>query len=382
VWRTTRLRRKFGAVPVVSRTYSFIIAALSLSQLAGCRTKEAPPAPAARPPTPVEVYQVAPRKLVRTVDAVGTLRSPASTEVTAEFPGKVVYLDVPEGKRVKKGHVLARLDASTMAAELAVAKARLAGARDTLGRTQALEKEQLIAKHAVDDASNATNVAEREVSRQSVTVQKTIIAAPFDGLVGIREVSPGAYVVPGSPITQITNMNDLELVFSVPERYVGKMEVGQAIRGVVGACTHRFTGKVAVLEPAVDPGTRTLRVLASVSDPSGALRPGMSASVKVEVEVVEGAVSLPLEAVIRRGTQEHTFLVGPGEVAERRAVRTGDVDQRFVEILRGVASGDRVVTSGHQKIRPGAKVEAKPWQPIDNSNLDLGSVPEEADCWF
>jgi membrane fusion protein, multidrug efflux system len=347
----------------------------------GCTQDAAPPGAVAPPPVPVEAYPVEPRPLVRTIDAVGTFRSPRSTEIAAEVAGRLTFLDVPEGRRVKKGHVLARLDARVSTAELAVARARLESARDTLDRTRTLEQEQLVPRHSVDDAQNAASVARSEVARQHAGVQQTVIVAPFDGLVGIREVSPGAYVMPGTPITRLTSIDELELVFSVPERHVPSLAVGQSVRGMVGACTHRFTGQIVVLEPAVDPATRTLRALARI-DPSGALRPGMSASLKVEVEKVEQAVAVPLEAIVRRGTQQLIYALTPEQTVERRLVRTGDIDVRFIEIVDGVRPGDRVITSGQQKVGPGTRVEPSAWQPIENPNLALGTVGEEADCWF
>jgi membrane fusion protein, multidrug efflux system len=346
-----------------------------------CQGAGEAPSPEARPPVPVETFEVSPKAFARTVETVGSLRSPQSVEVTAELAGVLTFIDIPEGARVKKGHVLARLDASAPAAELAVARARLQGTQDVVERTRNLEEAQLLGRHSVDDAVVAHQVARTEVARQSVTVEKMVLRAPFDGVVGIRQASVGAYVTPGTPITTLTSTDALELIASVPERHVSRLQVAQVVRGVVGACAHRFTAEVSVLEPAVDPDTRTLGLLARVREPMAGLRPGMSASVKVEVEQVEGALLIPLEALIRRGTRRLVYVVKDG-VTEPRTVRTGDVDSRYVEIVEGLSPGEKVITAGHQKVGPGREVSESPFQPVDNPNLALGILDGEADCWF
>jgi membrane fusion protein (multidrug efflux system) len=302
--------------------------------------------------------------------------------VTAEVGGKVTSIDVPEGRRVKKGHVLARLDASGSAADLAVAKAELGGARDTLSRTEALFKEKLVAAQQVDQAKAAEDVAASEVRRRATSLQKTVVVAPFDGVVGIRRVSVGAYVSPGAPITQLTSMDALELVFTVPERFVPDLRVGQRVRGVVGNCTNRFDAKMVVLEPAVDPQTRTLRALALVDAPPASLRPGMSASVRIEIEEAKNVLAVPQEAVIRSGSQQYLFVITEDGQAKRKNVELGQIDATRVEVTDGLAAGERVITSGHQKLKSGAAVDPKPYEAVENPNLVLGLPREQADCWF
>jgi membrane fusion protein (multidrug efflux system) len=348
----------------------------------GCESEaSSAPVKKERPPPVVQAYTVKPTTLARTVEAVGSLRSPESTRVTAEIGGKVALLDVPEGKRVEAGHMLARLDTSEASADLVVAQARLEGAQETLERRQELVREQLATDQALDEADADEKAARGELARRRATLGKMVIRAPFAGVVGLREVSLGAYISPGTAITTLTSIDTLELVFSVPERHVGKIESGQKVRGVVGDCTHRFTGEVVVLEPAVDPRTRSLRVLARV-ERSDVLVPGMSAQVKVEVGSVDKALQIPQEALIRQGTREYVLAVGKDQTVERVNVTTGQFDARFVEIRDGLSPGDRVVAAGHQKARPGDEVRAEPFEPVDNPNLELGLAGNGADCWF
>lgn len=361
---------------------SLLVCWLAACGVAACRSDVTDSVTAPDPPpVAVQVYEVRPERLVRTVDAVGTLRSPQSTQITAEVGGKVVYLDIPEGKRVDRGHVLAKLDTSQAAADLAVARARLQGAETTLGRKQKLIEADLVSAQALDEATAEAEAARGEMAKRRATLDKMVIRAPFEGVLGLRDVSLGAYVSPGTPVTRITGVDQLELVFSVPERQVPRIRVGQKVRGVVGGCTSRFSGEVAVLEPAVDPTTRALRVMARV-DRSDALRPGMSARVLVEVGAVDGALRVPQEALIRQGTRQYVYVVTKDGRADTRNVRVGQLDPEEAEITKGLEPGDRVVVAGHQKVRPGRQVEIEPFEPVDNPNLKLGLPDEGADCWF
>jgi membrane fusion protein (multidrug efflux system) len=348
--------------------------------LPACKRKAtAPPAP---PPVTVETVTLESQPFARTIEAVGTLRSPANTEITSEIGGKVVALDVPEGKPVQKGHVLARLEGSQVQAELAIARARQQGARETLERNRALAAEQLVSKQMLDEAHVARQMAGGEVARSSAMLDKTVIRAPFSGIVGIREVSLGAFIAPGTPITRITNVSSLEIVFSVPERYVSRVEAGKRVHGVIGACEHRFDGEVAVVDPYVDPVTRSIRVQARIENGESTLRPGMSARVRVEVERLPQALVIPLEALVRRGTAQQVWVVARGDVAEPRDVTVGEIRSGQVEILSGLGSRETIVVAGHQRLRAGAKLKAKPYTAVQNPNLALGRPDGSPDCWF
>jgi membrane fusion protein (multidrug efflux system) len=344
--------------------------------------KKAAPAPGAPPPVVVETVKVEPKPFTRTVEAMGTLRSAANTEVTSDIGGKVVHLDVPEGKSVKKGHVLARLEASQVQAELSIARARQRGAQETLERSKALAAERLVSKQMLDDAHVARQMARGEVSRSAAILDKTVIRAPFSGIVGIREVSLGAFIAPGTPITRITNLTALELVFSVPERYVSRVEPGKHVSGVVGACEHRFEGELAVVDPFVDPVTRSIRAQARIENGEARLRPGMSARVRLEIESVPQAIVIPLEALVRRGTAQQVYVVAKGDVVDARDVTVGEIRAGNAEILSGLAPHETIVAAGHQRLRSGAKVKPRPHTAVENPNLALGRPDGGADCWF
>jgi membrane fusion protein (multidrug efflux system) len=353
---------------------------LAVSAAVGaCSKKEAPSKPP--PPVVVQTVKVRGQPFARSLEAIGSLRSVENTLVTAEIGGKVVFLDVPEGREVKRGHVLARLDASINRAELSIARARVEGAKTTLERSEALARERLISEQQLDEAEVARETARGELARTRAAVDKTVVRAPFSGTVGLREVSLGAFVAPGTPITRITNTKALEIVFSVPERHVADLAVGQNVHGIVGSCNNRFSGKVTVVDPAVDPVTLSVRVQASILKEEGVLKPGMSARLRLEIAQQENAIVIPEEALIRAGTETRVFVVENQKAANRQVV-PGDFRTGMVEIRSGLKPGDVVITRGHQRLRPGASVTPKEHEPVKNPNLALGKADASADCWF
>jgi membrane fusion protein (multidrug efflux system) len=170
-------------------------------------------------------------------------------------------------------------------------------------------------------------------------------------------VSEGAYVAAGTDVVRLEKIDQLKLDFRVPESYVGKLKPGQAVRVLVDAYGEQgFTGSVYALEPAVDEGTRTLLVRARVANPDLKLRPGMFARVQVQLGVREKAVWVPEAAIVPRGQDSTVFRVAGGK-AELVKVQTGLRNKvGEVEIVKGIAAGDLVVTEGTQRIGPGSPV--------------------------
>jgi membrane fusion protein (multidrug efflux system) len=313
--------------------------------------------------------------------AVGSLRSRETTTVAADSSGLLVYLDIPEGKRVEKGHVLARLDDEQARARLQVAEARYRNAQAEIERLRPLLDQGVISRSALDAAEAELETAEGLVEDARSARGKTTVRAPFTGVLGLQTAQPGQYLSSGDPIVQITKVDPLELIFSLPEDQAGLVEVGQTALGMVGGCGPRFEARVEAIDPVVDPATRTLSLQAVVPNPDGILRPGMSVRVRLIVGIEEDQVVIPHEALVRQGTRYLVWLVGEDDTANPGAVRVGAFLSDGVQILQGVGIGDEVVVAGHQKLRPGQPVQTLPWQPTENPLLELGSAGGE-ECIF
>lgn len=324
------------------------------------------------PPVAVQIATAEAAPLPRTLDSVGTLESPEQTVVAAEQAAQVVEIDIPEGKLVQKGHVLVQLDAGQAAAARKIARARLDNAKSKRARLQALRDSNVSSEQQLEDADAAFREAEGEVEEASIRVGKLTIRAPFAGIVGLRRIQPGQYVKVGDPVVELTRVDPLQLVFSVPQRHASELAVGQGVLATAGRCGERFEGKVTAIEPMVDPATRTVKLKAEVPNPDGQLRPGMAASVRLVVEEIPDAIRIPHEAVVRQGARYFVYVIDGEQHARQRPVELGTFFVDSVQVRSGVAAGDRVVVAGHQKLSPGSAVSSAPYEPLRNPTLELG----------
>jgi membrane fusion protein (multidrug efflux system) len=335
--------------------------------------------PPKMPPLPVEVATAERGEMPITITAVGSFQSPETTTVAADVAGLLVYLDAPEGKVVAKGHLLARLDPQVSQAALQVAEAREKNANAELARVKPLFEDGVVPRSTYDDAVAEVEVAAGQLAEARTRLGKNEVRAPFTGVLSLKSAQMGQYVSSGDSIVQITKVQPLELIFSVPESDAGKVRPGQTIEGRVGRCGEPFTGRIQALDPMVDAATRTLDVQGVVANEKGVLRPGMSARVRIVVGSLGDAILVPRPALVHQGTRYLLYLVDAAGTVSEREVAPGQFLLDSVEIKKGLEGGEQVIVAGHQKVRPGAQVQSKPWEPVDNPLLSLGDREGE-DC--
>ena len=336
--------------------------------------------PGGPPPVRVQVVTVAPQVVPVTITSVGSLESPDMATVAAEIEGRVVALDVPEGRRVEEGHVLAHLDDTEHRAAVTVARARRNNARDRLKRLESLRRESVSSEQALDDAKSEFDAASGAFTEATSRLAKTTIRAPFVGVLGLKQVNVGQYVESGDAIVELTRVDPLELRFAVPQRHAAEIAVGQTVLGRVGSCGARFDGEIAAIDPRVDPATRSISLLAEVANPHGTLLPGMAVSLRLVVGRIEDALLVPQEAIVRQGTQHVVYVLDEEDKAEQHAVALGQFFVDGVHLRSGVEPGVRVVAAGQQKLRPGAPTHPEPFEPVENPNLELGRFGAEGSC--
>lgn len=325
-----------------------------------------------RPPVPVETVEVASEAMPLTLESVGQLSSPNSTEITAEIDGKIVSLDIPEGTEIEKGHLLVKIDDAQARAALSVNRARARNAGEILQRLQDLRGSQITSEQELDNARATREASDGELETAETLLQKTEIRAPFRGVLGLRQVSLGTYLEPGDPIVHLTQIHPLHLVFGLPERHVGEIAVGQEVTALVATCKV-FAARVTAIDPRIDAASRVVYIKAAVPNHDAALLPGMSVVVQLKTGEIPDALTVPQEAIIRQGTRRLLYVVGKDETVESREVVLGTLHADRVQVISGVVAGDVVVATGHQKLRPGAKVVAKAYTPVENPNLTLGA---------
>jgi membrane fusion protein (multidrug efflux system) len=236
------------------------------------------------------------------------------------------------------------------------AKANMTLAKAKYERAVDLQKQGFISGQARDEAENNLKVAEAAEALAAAHLAKTEIRAPFSGIIGLRSVSIGDYVKEGQDMVNLESIDPLKVDFRVPEMYLKQVQVGQTLEVALDALpgkTHQ--GKVTAINPLVDAAGRAIVIRAIVRNPDTALRPGMFARVKLITKEALDALVLPEQALVPQGEDQYVFRVVDGK-AVRTKVEVGQRRDSRVEILKGVAPGDTIVTAGQLKIRDGTPV--------------------------
>lgn len=324
----------------------------------GGRADAAPPAASAPAPAAAPVVQVAPVRsmaISRQVSAVGSLRSQDSVILRPEITGRIAEINIDEGGQVSKGQVVIRLDDSVARAQLQQAEANLSLAASQNRRAAELTKQGFISKQARDEAISQLRVQQAAVALAKAQLEKTAILAPFDGMIGLRNVSVGDYVSPGTDLVPIDSINPLQVDFRIPEQYLGQVQPGlnltlsfDALPGVVRQ------GQVGAISPQVDVGGRSILLRANVPNEDGTLRPGMFARVQLQFSDDTGLV-VPEAAIFSSGDEQYVYKLD-GERVQRIAVKIVQRREGQVEVSGPLSETDQVVVAGLQKISDGVAV--------------------------
>lgn len=336
----------------------------ALRELVGRQSGAAPSAQTAAPKKAeviaVEVAKVKVGPIATSVSALGTLQADQSVTIQPEIAGKVVKVGFREGDRVKAGSVLIELDRSILAAEAEQAKTSLELAEVNYRRADTLAKQGIGTARSRDEAVTTYSNAQTALELAKARLQKTTIVAPFDGVVGLSNVTIGRYLAIGDRIVNLESIDPLKVDFRVPELFLPALSVGQKVAVTVDAFPGRsFTGEVYAIDPLVDVEGRAVSLRARIPNPDGALRPGLFARVRLTIDQRPNALLVPETALVPQGSDRYVYRVADGAVAYVK-VATGDRRAGEVEIRDGLDPGDVVVTAGQLKLYDGAVVEIRP----------------------
>lgn len=309
------------------------------------------------PPMPVEIAPVAVQNVADKFEAVGTIEAIEAITVVAEIDAAVIKLPFREGEEIKRGELIAQLDDSQLAAEVARAEALRAQSQATYDRVKAVVEQQAGAPQDLDDAAAALKVAEANLALAKARFAKTRIVAPFDGIIGARQVSIGAFLRAGQAITDLANIDAIRVNFSAPERFLSRLSRGAEVTVSTTAYPgYELKGTIIVIEPVLDSATRSARIVARVDNPGRKFRAGMSANVSAILSERPNAMTIPNEAVFASRDQSFVFIVKADSTAARVALTLGTRLANVVEVVQGLEPGMKVVRAGHQKLFDGAKV--------------------------
>jgi membrane fusion protein (multidrug efflux system) len=294
--------------------------------------------------------------VVDRAESVGTVRARDAVTITAKVTGIVQSIRFQEGQPVREGELLVDLDAAALRAELDQARALFDDARSQLVRGRGLQPGQTITAQRLETLEALTRQAEGRVRQAEARLQELRVLAPFAGRVGLRQVSVGALVQPGTVVTTLDDISRVRVEFSVPELFVARVRVGSPVVARSGAFgDRRFEGRVAVVDTRIDTATRTIRVISEFDNADEALKPGLFMTVDIELERRDGALLIAEEALDPIGDRNFVYVVRENR-ARRVEVRLGQRMPGEVEVLSGLSAGDPVVVQGIQRLRNDAPV--------------------------
>lgn len=306
-------------------------------------------------PSNVSAIVIKPEMLSNEVYASGTIMANEEVELRPELSGKITQLNFTEGTKVTKGQLLVKINDADLQATFKKLQLQHKLAEEKLNRQKQLLAINGISQEEFDIQQNQYDVIKAEMDVATAQIAKTEIRAPFDGVVGLKSVSEGAYVSPTTIIASIQQINPAKIDFSVSERYASIVKKGDKLSFTIEGNNEQLTAQVFALEPKIDLATRTLHVRAICSNAKGEIYPGAFARVQLALNGIDSAMMVPTEAVIPdlKGKKVYRIKNGTAEVVK---VITGLRTDQKIQITEGLSIGDTVIVRGIMSLRPGAAV--------------------------
>jgi membrane fusion protein (multidrug efflux system) len=314
--------------------------------LFGCHSKQENKEPQKSPPPIVDVIIAKPQMVSSSIEANGTVVANEFVELHPEASGRITYLNVPEGKFIAKGTVIARINDADLVANLNKSKAALKLAQDYVDRLKPLLSVQGINQADYDAAENTVISTQADIQYTQALIDKTIIRAPFDGVVGLRQVSIGAYVSNSDVIATMQQVNNLKMDFTVPEEYGKYISIGSTVQVTLDLSNDslKHNATIVAVEPQANTITRNLKIRTLLQDKAKA-NPGAFAKVYIKQGGSKQSILVPTNCIIPSDINKQLILVKNGN-AQFTNVTTGLRLQSNVEITSGISAGDSVVVTG------------------------------------
>lgn len=299
------------------------------------------------------------------LEAIGSITPTRGVVVSAEVPGIVRKIHFDSGQPVDEGELLVELDVDVDKAELDALQADRRLAEITRNRLSQIVSDNLGSRSDLDEAQAKLDRTEAEIAAKQAMIRKKSIRTPFAGELGIRIINPGQYLAPGDEIVQLVGLDPIYAEYSLPERHLSEIHVGQKVTvGVQAYPDTVFEGRIHAISPSIQTASRSVRIRALIQNPDRRLRPGMFAEVDTLLEERDRVLTLPERAVTYNPYGESVFVVNESDgkkTVELTQIKTGQVRDGRVEIISGLDEGTEVVSDGHNKLRNGQAIT------VDNS---------------
>jgi membrane fusion protein (multidrug efflux system) len=337
--------------------FNRILVLALLVSMTACGQKSGTGTPPPAPAVNVTATTLQPQAWSDEIEALGTAKANESVTLTAKITDTVRRVNFTDGQIVDAGDVLVEMSAGQQAAALLEAQANYKEANRQFTRNQDLVKQGTVSRSAFDAAEAARDSNSARVGAIRAQLADRVVTAPFGGMLGLRQVSPGALVTPGTVITTLDDVSIIKLDFSVPETFLGVLASGQEVAAHSAAWPEKeFRGRITSIDSRVDPVTRSVIVRAEIPNDERMLRPGMLLTVRV-YRPARQVIALPEIALTQVGDNAFVYRVRPDATVEQVRVGIGARHRGEVEIVDGLAAGDKVVVEGTVKLRSGAKVQ-------------------------
>lgn len=304
----------------------------------------------------VEAVQIQEETIEDKIFTSGSVLAEEDVELSPEASGIITNILFDEGSMVREGDLLVKINDSELQAEKRRATFRLNLAEQREERQKALLERGGISQDDYDATLNEMNVIRSELDLINARINQTEIRAPFSGQIGLKYVSEGSYVSPNSQIASLQSLNPIKIDFSIPERYISRVAIGDRIDFTVQGVDSTFTGEVYAIEPRISRDTRSISIRARSENKGRLLFPGAFANITLVLDEIDDALMVPTIAVVPELNSQKIYVVRNGLVEEVR-VQTGLRTSEKVQLISGVAPGDTVLTTGILQANPGSEVE-------------------------
>lgn len=302
-------------------------------------------------------FVVKPQNLDNGIVASGTLLANEEVDLHPEVAGKIIELNLIEGTPVVKGTMLVKLFDADLQAQLK----KLILQKETAEKTEQRLKQLLsingVGQQEYDNATTQLNNIKADIDLTQAQISKTEIRAPFNGVVGLKNVSNGAYVSPATSIATLQQIDPLKIDFSVPEKYFSSLTKGDVVKFSVDGSSENFTGKVFAIEPKIDEATRSIKVRALVQNSKTKLFPGSFAKIDLGLKTVDGALMIPTQCIIPDARNKKVIVVKDGK-AKFVVVETGVRKESNIQVISGIEAGDTIVATALMYVKPDMEVNA------------------------
>ncbi len=285
----------------------------------------------------------------------GSLLPDEEVQLSFETSGKITAIHFNEGATVRKGQLLAKVNDAPLQAELRKLESQLRLANDRVYRQNALLEKEAVSREAFQEAQTNLATLHAEIDMIKANIDQTELRAPFDGIIGLRQVSQGAYASPTTVVATLTKITPLKVEFAVPERYAGLLKPGAKLSFSVEGEMNDFSAEVYATDSKVDAETHTYTIRAYYPNKNGKLMPGRYVNVRLEAQEYKNTLAVPSEAIISEMGIDKVFLYKSG-VAQPVEITKGLRTESKVQVLRGISAGDTVIVSGTMQLRTGQRV--------------------------